>query len=88
MGNTELKYKFNHFVRKHGKKFLILTSVFLLIGLASIVLGFGLSDGWDKVLAWFGSKYAWYCYIAALIWVFVVVVGVHLYKMDKSSGGK
>ena len=83
--DMEAKFKFKKFVAKHGKKVVILTSVFLVIGIASLVLGFGLSGGWDKVLAWFGSKYAWYCYIGLAIWIFIVSVGIHMYKMEKSS---
>ena len=42
--------------------------VFAIIGVVSFVLGYGLRDGWDAVLAWFSSKWALWIYAFASIY--------------------
>lgn len=65
-----MKKKFLKFVNsKGGKKTLIGTSLFLVFGLACFVIGYGLVDGWEKVIAWFGSRWAIMVYIALGFWV-------------------
>lgn len=63
--------------RKFSKKTAIISTIcFALFGLGCIVVGFGLSNGWEWVLAWFTSQWAVYVYIflaffamgAILIW--------------------
>lgn len=56
---------------KHKKSVIayIATGAFLLFGLACIVLGFGLADGWEKIIGWFTSKYAIYVYVFAFFYL-------------------
>lgn len=53
------------------KKLLWLAGIgaFGLIGIACFVVGYGLNDGWDAVLAWFVSKYAMWVYVFAALYV-------------------
>lgn len=53
------------------------TTAFIVLGLMAYVTGTVLNDGWEAVLGWFTSRYAWIIYAAAigyaffLIWFFV-----------------
>ena len=48
---------------KKPKIFIIAVGIAILIGLLAFVLAYGLSQGWDVVAAWFGSKYAFLLYV-------------------------
>ena len=65
---------------KGGKWTVIGTTAFLLLGVAAFVVGYGIADGWDAVLAWFSSKWAITVYIAAGLWVIVVLYIIVLSK--------
>ena len=56
-----------------NKWIVISTIIFAIIGIASIVIGFGLTYGWLAVLQWFGSRWAIYIYIIIAILGFLVV---------------
>ena len=55
--------KLQTFVQGKGKWALISTGIFALIGITALIVGYGLTDGWASVLAWFGSRWAIYVYI-------------------------
>lgn len=68
------KRRIARFVKSRGGKLTIIgTTVFLLIGLTALVLGYGLSDGWEVVLAWFTSKYAMYVYVGLGFYVILIL---------------
>lgn len=52
---------------------IISTLVFLILGITAFVLGYGLTDGWASVLAWFGSRWAIYIYILIGFLALIVV---------------
>ena len=65
-----MKKKLLKFINtKGGKRTLIGTSLFLIFGIACFVIGYGLVDGWEQVIAWFGSQWAIMVYIALGFWV-------------------
>lgn len=46
-----------------SKWVIISTIAFVILGIALIVVGFGVTYGWLSVLQWFGSRWAIYIYI-------------------------
>lgn len=46
-----------------SKWILISTIAFVILGIALIIIGFGVVNGWLSVLQWFGSRWAIYVYI-------------------------
>lgn len=46
-----------------SKWVIISTIAFVILGIALIVIGFGVTYGWLSVLQWFGSRWAIYIYI-------------------------
>jgi hypothetical protein len=86
------KKKLNKFIKKHGKAVVISWNILLVVALAGLVLGYGLTDGWYKVGQWFLGKYAFYCYCAAFFYV-CAMVGISHYlniqkEIDKYGDGK
>lgn len=72
-------------MRKKDKavmKWYLLAGVFALIGIASFIVGYGLKDGWDSVIAWFTSKWAVWVYVFAVVYVFVAL-GYVFWKKNK-----
>ena len=68
------KRRIARFVKSKGGKITIIgTTVFLLIGLLALVLGYGLSEGWEVVLAWFTSRYAMYVYVGLGFYVILIL---------------
>lgn len=53
------------------------TTAFIILGVLAFVAGTVLNEGWDAVLGWFTSRYAWIIYVALvgyaffLVWFFV-----------------
>ena len=43
--------------------FLIVSGIIILVGIVCFVLAYGISQGWDVLVAWFGSKWAVILYI-------------------------
>lgn len=43
--------------------FLIVSLIVILVGLVCFILAYGISQGWDVLIAWFGSKWAIILYI-------------------------
>lgn len=73
------KKKVAQFVNsKGGKAMLIGSIVFFLVGIASLVLAFGLKDGWASVLAWFTSRWAMYVYVAIGLWIIIVLYIIYI----------
>lgn len=62
----------------------VATGVFLLLGLTSIVLGYGLSSGWDAVIGWFTSRWAIYVYV----FLFFYGIGIAWLLIWGRSNGK
>ena len=58
--------------------------VFALLGIACFVVGYGLKDGWEAVLAWFTSKWAMWVYVFAVLYI-VILIGYVLWKKDKDA---
>lgn len=68
------KKKIAKFVRtKGGKATIIGSSVFLLVGIISLILAYGIKDGWASVLAWFTSRWAMYIYVGIGLWIIAVL---------------
>lgn len=69
------------FLKKHIKIPLwtiITTGIFLSLGILGLVLGFGLTNGWESVALWFTGRWAIYVYILIAI---LILIGVWaLYK--------
>jgi len=68
-----MKKKIKAFIEGKGKWVIISTTIFALIGLIALVVGFGLTYGWMAVLSWFVSRWAIYIYIIIALIGFVVV---------------
>ena len=56
-----------------NKWVIISTIIFGILGIVALVLGFGIANGFDSVLRWFGSRWAIYIYILAGFMVFVIL---------------
>ena len=54
-----------------SKWLIISTIAFIILGIALIVIGFGVTYGWLSVLQWFGSRWAIYIYIIIGLLVFL-----------------
>lgn len=61
------------FKESKSKVAIISTVAFLLLGITAFVVGYGLTDGWDSVLAWFSSRWAVYIYIMLAFLILIVV---------------
>ena len=59
-----------------SKWLIISTIAFIILGIALIVIGFGVTYGWLSVLQWFGSRWAIYIYIiiGLLVFLFAFVI--------------
>lgn len=59
-----------------SKWIIISTIAFVILGIALIVIGFGVTYGWLSVLQWFGSRWAIYIYIiiGLLVFLFAFVI--------------
>ena len=59
-----------------SKSVIISTIAFVILGIALIVIGFGVTYGWLSVLQWFGSRWAIYIYIiiGLLVFLFAFVI--------------
>jgi len=58
--------------------FILSIAAFLVVGIASFILAYGLTDGWLSVAQWFGSKYAILLYMG--IGIFAVVTAIVLLR--------
>lgn len=68
------KRKLSAFVSKHGKGLVIGWSLLLLGVIVTLVLFYGITTGWHNVWLWFTtSRYAYYCYFGALIYIAFLV---------------
>ncbi len=66
------------------KKLIIISTImFGVLGITALILGFGLTNGWNTVLAWFSSRWAIYVYIGVALLAFLVVFLVFKTKMEK-----
>lgn len=65
--------------------FYLATGGFLLFGLLCIVLGYGFADGWDKVLAWFTSRWAVYVYVFLFFYLIGIAV-IWLINRNSKNG--
>lgn len=84
-----MKKKITDFINKKGGKWLVIgSSAFLVFGLACFVVGYGLIDGWDKVLAWFSSRWAMMVYIFIGLWLILVLYLIYLSKSFDDRGGE
>lgn len=53
-------------------KWALFVGLALVIALVCLVLGFGLSEGWDFILGWFTGKYAFIVYTFAGFYLLLV----------------
>lgn len=58
---------------KKSKLFVIAIGIAILFGILAFVLAFGIGKGWDVVLAWFSSKYAFLLYVGIGIYLLFVI---------------
>lgn len=63
---------------RRRKRVALFGGIFLAVGIVSLVCGFGFANGWDTVIAWFGSKYAQYCYFGAAV-LLIAFAGFYSY---------
>jgi uncharacterized membrane protein (DUF485 family) len=75
--------KFKKFIQEKGKWAIISTIIFLVVGITSLIVGFGLQIGWVAVLQWFSSKWAIIMYIALALLGFVLIWVIHQSKMKE-----
>ncbi len=69
-----MKKKLKNIINSKGGIITIISvSAFFVFGLACFIVGYGLTDGWDKVLAWFTSRYAIMVYTFFGLWVLLVL---------------
>lgn len=68
---------------KATKIAIISTISFLVVGIAALVIGFGIKDGWLSVAQWFVSRWAVYVYIAVVIALFILWWVIHKRRMEK-----
>lgn len=57
--------------------------VFAFIGICAFLLGYGLRDGWEAVLAWFTSKWAYIIYTAILVYATFAICYIHFINVGK-----
>ncbi len=62
---------------------IISTLAFFLVGIAAIVIGYGVKDGWDSVGRWFTSRWAIYIYIVIALLIFALAWFLHKRRMEK-----
>ena len=61
------------FRTKGGKATVFGTLGFIVFAIACLVLGYGLSEGWDVVIAFFSSKWIWYIYVGLGLYIFIIL---------------
>lgn len=64
-------------------RWLIGIGIFALIGIAAFLIGYGLRDGWEAVLAWFTSRWAYIVYTGAVVYVVALLCYIHIVKVSK-----
>ncbi len=62
---------------------IISTAVFAILGITLLIVGFGVTYGWESVLAWFGSRWAIYLYIIIGLLGFLVAWVVFKLKVGE-----
>lgn len=76
-----MKNKLKNFIAsKGGRGVIIGSSIFLVFGLACFIVGYGLIDGWDAVLAWFSSRWAVMVYIFVGLWIIMILWIYYIFK--------
>jgi hypothetical protein len=86
MGN-DFKKKWNAFVAKHGKKVVVGWNILLVLCAITLILYYGLTSGWESVWLWFTtSRYAIYCYLGAIAYVFFMVEFNRYVKVQEAIG--
>lgn len=56
----------------------------LIVAVACFVLGYGLSEGWQAVAAWFTSKWATLALVGGIVVIGLLLVGIFFVK-DKED---
>lgn len=60
--------------RKQKKRIAIASTIgLLLVAVTCFVVGYGISEGWEAVAAWFTSKWATLAVISVLVVTFVLI---------------
>ena len=54
-------------------KWALFVGLALVVALVCLVVGFGLSSGWDFIISWFTSKYAFIVYVFAGLYAALLV---------------
>ena len=84
-----MKKKIAKFIKSKGGKWTIIgTTIFLVVGIAAFVLGYGLTAGWLWVAQWFVSKWAIMVYVFIALYIIVVIRLIYLSKSYIDDDGK
>lgn len=67
-----------------SKWIIISTIIFAVLGVTALIVGFGLTYGWQSVLNWFGSRWAIYIYILIGIIVFLTAWVLFRKKIEEN----
>ena len=74
--------------KKGQKAFVIGIGAFALVGIIAFIVGYGLKDGWDSVIAWFSSKWAGWVYAFLIVYALFMVMYFNWKRIAKVLGGK
>lgn len=81
----EKKRNFLSWIKKKGNTALV-TGSLLIVASACLIVGLGLTEGWDTMVGWLTSDWAFFCYAAVLIWALIVVYLMYLDRMGDGNG--
>lgn len=92
MSNGAIGHKWRKFKKwfadnRSSGTFFIMTGT-LVLGAVALIVGYGLSSGWDVVLGFFTGEYGGWCwilYIGIVIWLMLLAYFIYITKMKKGS---
>lgn len=56
-------------MEKRNKVIALIATGALIVAILCLILGFGLTYGWHSIIEWFSSKWAFWVYIVAGLWI-------------------
>lgn len=73
--------KRNRLLEGKSRWIIFSTIIFAILGIVALILGYGLTEGWSALLAWFSSRWAIYVYIIIGLLGFLVAWIIYKIKM-------